>query len=1730
MPQCYSDQTALLFNKLFNARGKECTPPSKQDNVTLANDADFLELPDIKSKSLSDICNDIKNADKEIQLLNTLEYLTSHNIQVDVKQTLGKSPLDEVHTKDVSLDLDSVMITMDGVQDKVLNEILSEVDKAVWQPDSDPTYGKDIQYEKLVRDLGFPKNIHESGNPLNPYAVAIVKLANDNAWIQGSDLNMLVPVNNSLYCKVSIPGTPQPTVGFRYYRNHEENENIYCLPVPTSCDPIHGWFRINSRIVIYEERLTILHRYMQCVRDIASAICYHYKPSNYFNMIYIFSANEEGTYRNDGKCPGGMWIHRLAFIMLSSMLRKDGPYTKKDCRPIYYIEETFHGKARVSTIQIQNKDVLKQGSNILLCSQQSTNDIVEKMFSSASGSDYTMLRFYSLGIVSGTCMVGIGLQFEVIRMHKNEGEYSTLYPVQRCQDKNGDGIIIQDYIVGGLCRGLSGFIETSKYVSYAITGDKSTVPKVQDIPMNVKSFVNDEMVMKKRKRNGQIKENTVEEYPTIFARHQVYNSSFRSSEGESLLSYPERLSTKLHFCSSFTHKRLFDDDSTNEFEVTDINVAALSRNINKYEEASKRNLCLIATKPGFRQEVAYIVRHNSNESSLWKNSPNREAMVSQALKNILHKPINLSLQTAGKRTELAEVKDVVTYMSYTVNAYIFLYKLSLQTLLKPDLSMFDRNSVCLFLKFVQDYLAIFYSGKTEPKQYEQKAYEYGGVRKVRATYKYSVHRKKLATTLCRPFILLPTIPAVLKESMLQYMFTDQVARLLANNILSDKGFILTQPLNSLEASRRHTQFEYMKENGYDKNAGVIYQCQNPKCTNKFHFSLQSLHLHLAVSKICKFKMSHSCEEKEDPCNLEYRYTIEQEEQKEQKQKTYETTHLSPEVVQAMHKIIEEACNNASSDHYLALRLVREGKSVYINGDGGSGKSYLGRLLQKQCLMIWGDWVVRIHGREKVFGLAFQGQACVNMGPLFTTIHKYLGITNFTVLDNNLDEEEMRKFAKENLQEDVKTKNRLLKTEVLIIDEVGNIHDALGRWLVIYLKEARNSEAPFGGVQVIAMGQVTQGLPPEEKNVQTESNRQLSWGMNAELNDYTRHINLSTMFRSDSDTELRRLIQAARHGKLTLHDIETFKTCGKNVKNAMQDPNRNVQESVTELCYKLTDVAGKNKDFIQKHFPNQRSNTPHSQTLILYARDIINELYVGEKYEGSKRDYPKHNKYSYVMNNYNAGDSFDSEFQNQPAELQVYIGMPVILTSNVWSTDLRRTHNFAKGTQGVVKGFFYKSEIELDSSEEVIASKNMIADQEIEAVMLLLTLTSECGTIFYQYHKSKRIKLNAIRVPYLTLNERERKSFSQLNQEYRTCKVVREQFGFTYGKNLSVSSIQGKTMNMVYFNLKTNYLVTGNNNNLNISALWYVILGRVQTLDNIWVEFPDGTNLKNYMRFFNCVDQRSVNFEIDWIQKTQNNQSQHIIKAKDPIALHDMQRQNFFRNMSFGEAVENSCHGALVMSEENKKKDESLRDLLMNLLSLIMFSVHCEHDVGFLLQEKFNLNSITKDRCKRYDDKLQETMKELNVNPKAPTTVCENLVKLVVCKTKVLFAKNDESDDVLEFKFMDRNTYYSIGKIQWMNLKTAIAQVDSSFEDIRMKKEIILKDSYLRTVIEPELKDLEPDAKNQMQQEAARNAQRNAEIYFDEESVYVATCSEQAVKEIRQLKILDFLSPEKTWTR
>lgn len=133
----------------------------------------------------------------------------------------------------------------------------------------------------------------------------------------------------------------------------------------------------------------------------------------------------------------------------------------------------------------------------------------------------------------------------------------------------------------------------------------------------------------------------------------------------------------------------------------------------------------------------------------------------------------------------------------------------------------------------------------------------------------------------------------------------------------------------------------------------------------------------------------------------------------------------------------------------------EGKSVFLTGPPGSGKTYvLNQFIQ-----------LAKKAGKRVAVTASTGIAATHIGG--TTIHSWSGLG---IRDEISERDE--KWLKDN--------DRLLKrynnVDILIIDEVSMIHgkrldmvDQVARWL-------RESEEPFGGMQVVLTGDLFQ-LPP-----------------------------------------------------------------------------------------------------------------------------------------------------------------------------------------------------------------------------------------------------------------------------------------------------------------------------------------------------------------------------------------------------------------------------------------------------------------------------------------------------------------------------------------------------------------------------------------------------------------------------------------------------------------------------
>lgn len=151
--------------------------------------------------------------------------------------------------------------------------------------------------------------------------------------------------------------------------------------------------------------------------------------------------------------------------------------------------------------------------------------------------------------------------------------------------------------------------------------------------------------------------------------------------------------------------------------------------------------------------------------------------------------------------------------------------------------------------------------------------------------------------------------------------------------------------------------------------------------------------------------------------------------------------------------------NFSREALYALDLLENTKkSLFITGRAGTGKS---TLLKHFCVNTKKPYVI----------LAPTGVAAINVGG--QTIHSFFGF------HPGITEKDIQRNAKAR-----KDTTIYEKLEVLIIDEISMVRADLLDYIDIFLRLVRNSNEPFGGVQVVFFGDLYQ-LPPvltdNEKN-------------------------------------------------------------------------------------------------------------------------------------------------------------------------------------------------------------------------------------------------------------------------------------------------------------------------------------------------------------------------------------------------------------------------------------------------------------------------------------------------------------------------------------------------------------------------------------------------------------------------------------------------------------------------
>jgi ATP-dependent exoDNAse (exonuclease V) alpha subunit len=197
---------------------------------------------------------------------------------------------------------------------------------------------------------------------------------------------------------------------------------------------------------------------------------------------------------------------------------------------------------------------------------------------------------------------------------------------------------------------------------------------------------------------------------------------------------------------------------------------------------------------------------------------------------------------------------------------------------------------------------------------------------------------------------------------------------------------------------------------------------------------------------------------------------------------------------------------------LALEIMLSGESVLLTGPAGAGKTYVLNQFIK---------LAKAQGKH-ISVTATTGLAATHLGG--TTIHSWAGIGVYDDLPNNFAEH-VAKGRRE----------IIVKTDVLIIDEISMLHDFRLDMVDQACRAVRKKDEPFGGIQIIMSGDFFQ-LPPINRG----DSRAGGFVVNSEVWQELQPTicYLEEQHRQD-DEQLLDILNALRAGDIRRHHAEAL---------------------------------------------------------------------------------------------------------------------------------------------------------------------------------------------------------------------------------------------------------------------------------------------------------------------------------------------------------------------------------------------------------------------------------------------------------------------------------------------------------------------------------------------------------------------------------------------------------------
>ena len=197
----------------------------------------------------------------------------------------------------------------------------------------------------------------------------------------------------------------------------------------------------------------------------------------------------------------------------------------------------------------------------------------------------------------------------------------------------------------------------------------------------------------------------------------------------------------------------------------------------------------------------------------------------------------------------------------------------------------------------------------------------------------------------------------------------------------------------------------------------------------------------------------------------------------------------------------------------ALKLVRQGKSFFITGRAGTGKTMLLKKIVSEC---------RARGKNVVV-TAPTGVAAKNAEG--QTIHSLFRLKTSVFLPNKMRMSYRLDSAREKVVKNL---------DVLIIDEISMVRGDLLDMVNLTLQHYKGNKKPFGGIQVLFFGDLFQ-LPPvvtdeEEDLFCSYYDNEFFFSSDVIRKHPVKVLELMTVFRQKEDADFVNILNNIREGK------------------------------------------------------------------------------------------------------------------------------------------------------------------------------------------------------------------------------------------------------------------------------------------------------------------------------------------------------------------------------------------------------------------------------------------------------------------------------------------------------------------------------------------------------------------------------------------------------------------------